>query len=121
MSGGTQYKKILRGRAANMGSKTSDSWLINDPLFKIWYLNESIFKVVPNLTQFKNFVLENHVTLIKIWPKFGLICIWMGHFFFKNWYLYGSTSKFPVARPYQNQSWEPPGKNVNIYFPFLTL
>ena len=30
-----------------------------------------------------------------------------GSLFFKNWYLYGSTFKFPLACPYQNQRWEP--------------
>ena len=34
-------------------------------------------------------------------------------FFFKNWYLYGFTFKFPVARPYQNQTWEPPGTMIH--------
>ena len=34
------------------------------------------------------------VILFKIWPKIGPIGIWMGYFFLKNWYLYGSTFKF---------------------------
>ena len=32
--------------------------------------------------------------LLKIYPKIALIGIWMGHFFLRNWYLYGSTFKF---------------------------
>ena len=36
---------------------------------------------------------KNQVILLKIWPKIGPIGIWMGHFFLKNWYLYGSTFK----------------------------
>ena len=34
------------------------------------------------------------VILFKTWPKIGPIGIWMGYFFLKNWYLYGSTFKF---------------------------
>ena len=34
------------------------------------------------------------VIFFKIWPKIGPIGIWMGYFFLKNWYLYGSTFKF---------------------------
>ena len=34
------------------------------------------------------------VILFKIWFKIGPIGIWMGYFFLKNWYLYGSTFKF---------------------------
>ena len=34
------------------------------------------------------------VIVFKIWPKIGPICIWMGYFFLKNWYLYGSIFKF---------------------------
>ena len=34
------------------------------------------------------------VILFKIWPKIRPIGIWMGYFFLKKWYLYGSTFKF---------------------------
>ena len=34
------------------------------------------------------------VSLFKILPKIGPIGIWMGYFFLKKWYLYGSTFKF---------------------------
>ena len=37
---------------------------------------------------------KNRVVLLKIWSQIGPIGIWMGHFFLKNWYLYGSTFKF---------------------------
>ena len=37
---------------------------------------------------------KNWVILHKIWPKVEQIGVWMGHFFMKNWYLYGSTFKF---------------------------
>ena len=45
----------------------------------------------------------------KIWLKIGAFGIWMGHFFIQKWYMYGSTFNFPVARPYQNQTWVPLG------------
>ena len=55
------------------------------------------FKILPNLGQnwlkFKK-ILEKLVILFKIWSKIGPIGIWMGYFFLKNWYLYGSTFKF---------------------------
>ena len=51
---------------------------------------------------------KKFVILFKIWPKIGPISIWMGYFFLKNWYLYGSTFKFRAAHPYQNQTWVPP-------------
>ena len=38
--------------------------------------------------------LKNLAILLKILLKIGLIDIWMGHFFLKNWYFYGSTFKF---------------------------
>ena len=56
--------KTLCGLATNMGSKISllvHEWLLIR--CKIWYMNESIFK---------------------IWPKIGLIGIWMGCFFLKK-------------------------------------
>ena len=48
------------------------------------------FKILPNLSQ--NW--QNWVILLKIWPEIEQIDIWMGYFFLKNWYLYGSTFKF---------------------------
>ena len=47
-------------------------------------------KIGSNLRKF----LKKLVILCKIWPKIGPIGIWMGYFFLKNWYLYGSTFKF---------------------------
>ena len=47
-------------------------------------------KIGSNLRKFG----KNRVILIKIWPKIRPIGIWMGRFFLKNWYLYGSTFKF---------------------------
>ena len=47
-------------------------------------------KIGTNLRKF----WKNWVILLKIWPKIGPIGIWMGHFFLKNWYLYGPTFKF---------------------------
>ena len=44
-------------------------------------------KIGSNLRKF----WEKTVILFKIWPKIGPIGIWMGYFFLKNWYLYGST------------------------------
>ena len=76
--------------------------------WKIWYINGSIF---PNLSQywlkFKK-IFKRLGELAQIWPKIGPIGIRLGHFFLKNWYMYGSTFKFPAARPFQNQTWVPP-------------
>ena len=38
---------------------------------------------------------KNHVILLKISQKIGPIGIWMGHFFLKNWYLYGYYFQIP--------------------------
>ena len=46
-------------------------------------------KLGSNLTKF----WKNLVILHTIWVTIGPIGIWMGHFFLKNWYLYGSTYK----------------------------
>ena len=47
-------------------------------------------KIGSNLRKF----WKKSVILFKIWPKIEPIGIWMGYFFLKNWYLYGSTFKF---------------------------
>ena len=47
-------------------------------------------KIGSNLRKF----WKNRMILLKNWPKIRPIGIWMGHFFLKNWYLYGSTFKF---------------------------
>ena len=47
------------------------------------------------------------VILVNIWPKLRPISEWMGHFFFKTWYLYGSTFQFPAFL--LNQTWDPQG------------
>ena len=50
------------------------------------------------------------VILFKIWPKIGPIGIWMGYFFLKNWYLYGSTYKFhggtTLPKPNSSTPWD---------------
>ena len=53
--------------------------------------------------------------LFKIWPKIGPIGIWMGYFFLKNWYLYGSTFKFcgGTSLPKPNLS-TPPDLDMEI-------
>ena len=50
------------------------------------------------------------VILFKIWPKIGPIGIWMGYFFLKNWYLYGSTFRFRggTSLPKLNLTTPPP-------------
>ena len=48
------------------------------------------------------------VILFKIWPKIGPIGIWMGYFFLKNWYSYGSIFKFRGGTSLPNQTWVPP-------------
>ena len=59
---------------------------------------------------------KNRVILLKIWQKIGPIGIWMGHFFLKNWYLYGPTFKFcgGTSLPKPNSS-TPRAKNVSSF------
>ena len=106
--GGYSVQKTLRGCAANMGSKIS-LLVFEWPLIK-WK------KLVYEWVDFSKFS--------KIWAKIGSnfgknpaivlkiapIGIWMGHFFMKNWYLYGSTFKFRggTSLPKPNLS-NPPG------------
>ena len=47
-------------------------------------------KIGSNLRKF----WKKLVILFKIWPKIGPIGMWMGYFFLKNWYMYGSTFNF---------------------------
>ena len=63
-------------------------------------------KIGSNLRKFR----KKSVILFKIWPKIEPIGIWMGYFFLKNWYLYGSTFKFRggTSLPKQNLSTPPP-------------
>ena len=82
-----------------MGSKIS--LLVYEwPLIKckIWCINRSIFSKFSqnwfNLRKFR----KKRVILLKISPKIEQIGMWMGHFFLKNWYLYGSTFKFRGGR-----------------------
>ena len=98
--GGYLVQKTLRGCAANMGSKIN--LLVYEwPLIKckIWYMNGSIFQNLPkfeakigsNLRKF----WKKLVILFIFWLKIEPIGIWMGYFFLKKWYLYGSTFKIP--------------------------
>ena len=120
-SWGVLSTKGPRGCAANMGSKIS--LLVHEwPLlkWKIWFVFFFFFflKILPNLSQnwlkFKK-IWKTQVILLKISLKIGLMGIWMGHFFLKNWYLYESTFKFrsAVAHSYQNQTWVPPRMDRN--------
>ena len=63
-------------------------------------------KIGSNLRKFG----KNLVILFKIGPKIGPIGIWIGYFFLKNWYLYGSTFKFcgGTSLPKPNLSTPPP-------------
>ena len=84
--GGYSVQKTLRGRAHNMSSKISllaYEWSLIT--CRIWYMN---------WLKFKKILEKNQAILLKLWAKIGLIGIWMGHFFFKNLYFYGSTFKF---------------------------
>ena len=91
LQGGTQYKRPY-GMCRQHGSQ-------NQPLgirmtlvkCKIWYMNGSLFQ---NFPKFEPKFWKNRLILLKIWPKIGPIGICNGHFFLKNWYLYGSTFKF---------------------------
>ena len=62
-------------------------------------------KIGSNLRKF----WKKLVILFKIWPKIGPIGIWMGYFFLKNWYLYGSSFKFRggTSLPKPNMSTPP--------------
>ena len=62
-------------------------------------------KIDSNLRKF----WKNQTILLKIWPKIGLIGIWMGNFSLKIVICMGQLSNFTVALPYQNQTWEPSG------------
>ena len=64
-------------------------------------------KIGSNLRKF----WKKSVISFKIWPKIGPIGIWMGYFFLKNWYLYGSTFKF-VAAPKEY----PPNVGIGLYW-----
>ena len=55
-----------------------------------WVKFSKFSQIRANLRKF----WKNQVILLKIWPKIEQIGIWLGHFFLKNWYLYGSTFKF---------------------------
>ena len=96
--GGTQYKRPNMDVLPTLVAKSA-SWYINDPLcyakFGIWM--GQFFKIFPQKFQ------KNQVISVKIRLKIGLIGMWIGHFFLENWYMYGSTFKFPAACPYQNQ------------------
>ena len=41
-----------------------------------------------------------------------LFCFVYFCFSFENWYIYGSTFKFPAAHPYQSQIWVTPGRSL---------
>ena len=80
----------------------SASWYVNTPYFYstvgFWISRFSKFskisaKIVSILRKFE----QNQIILVQIWLKIGPIGSCMGHFFFKNRYLYGSTFKFPAA------------------------
>ena len=71
------------------------------------------FKIFPNFSQnllkFKK-IFEKLGDFAPHFSKIGPIGIWMGHFFLKNLYLYGSTCKFcsGTSLPKPNVS-TPPG------------
>ena len=54
--------------------------------------------------------------MFKIGPKIGPIGIWMGYFFLKNWYLYGSIFKFcgGTSLPKPNLSTPPRDLDMEI-------
>ena len=58
----------------------------------------------------KRKIWKNQVIFVKSWSGIGPNGIWMGHFFFKNWYLCLATFKFSVACPYHlpKQKLRPP-------------
>ena len=82
-------------------------WVDFSKVPQIW---AKIMKIGSNLRKF----WKNRVILLKIWQKMGPIGIWMGRFFLKNWYLYGSTFKFcgGTSLPKPNLS-TPPGCSID--------
>ena len=102
----------------------SASWYINDPLFhaKFWYKNGSIVQIFlkfePKSKKWKikqtkqNKTKNQQVIFANFGQNFaknqGGWYIWIGHFFFESWHLYGSNFKSPAARLYQNQTWVTP-------------
>ena len=97
--GGYSVQKTLRRRATNMGSKISllvYEWPLKNVEFGIW-MGWFFSKFSPIWTKIGSKLRKfwtNQEILLKIWSKIGPIGIWMGHFFWKNWYLYRSTLKF---------------------------
>ena len=114
LGGGYSVWKTLRGCTANMGSKIS-LFVYKWPLMKckIWCMNGLIFqnfpKFDPNWLKFKKILEKSWVILLKSWRKIGRIGILMGHFFLKNWYLYGIY--------FQTLRWHIPTKTKLEYSP----
>ena len=89
---GYSIQKTLGGCATNMASKIS--LLVHEwPLIKckIWYMSELIFQ---NWLKFKKILKKKMVDFAQNLAQIEPIGIWMGHFFLKIWYFYGSTLKF---------------------------
>ena len=117
---GTQYKRPYENVPPIWVAKSA-SWYMNDPLwnaeFGVWM--GQFFKIFSNLSQnwpkFKK-IWKNQT----IWPKIWLSGIWMGHFFLKNWYLYGSTFKFHGSTSLPKPNLSPPGNVAgHILIPYV--
>ena len=119
--GGYLVQKILRGCAANMGSKIS-LWYMNDPLKNaksdIWM--GRFFKIWPNLSQnwlkFKK-ILEKIGNFVQnLGQNFWPIGIWMGYFFLEKLVFVWVYFQIPwAAHPYQNQTWVPPWGSLVLH------
>jgi hypothetical protein len=124
--GGTQYKWPY-GDVPQTWVAFSALWYINDPLFFYSGISMTPFSwsnlvyrwvVFSKFSQFfwkiGQFCLLGAKFARKfqknpnIFGKFWGFGISMGQIFKENWYIHGSTSDFPAAHPYQNQSWVPP-------------
>ena len=79
------------------------------------------FKIFSNLAQNLRKFWKDWVFLLNIWPKIGPTGIWMGHFFWENWYQYGSTFKFcggtSLPKPNLNTPPPPPACTISCQTP----
>ena len=94
---GTQYKRLY-GDVPPTGVIKSASWYTYEwPLqnAKIWYMNGSSLRNFPKFKPKLAQILEHFWKIgwfcLKLDPQIGQIGMRMGHLFWKNWYLYGST------------------------------
>ena len=79
--GGTRYKRPYKDVLPTWVAKWAP-WYMNNPLW------------MQNLAYEWGDFLKFHQIWANYFGKIGPIGTWMGHFFLKKWYLYGSTFQF---------------------------